>query len=53
MVLARTVFSAVHGMVDLGLDEKVAEMPLAVLRAQIRLVVHALAAGFGSGTPAG
>ncbi len=44
-LLARTMFSAVHGMVELGLDEKVAAMPPAVLRDEIRLVVRALAAG--------
>jgi AcrR family transcriptional regulator len=44
-VLARTLFSAVHGMVDLGLDEKVASLKPAELRAQIRLVVSAMAAG--------
>jgi hypothetical protein len=35
----------VHGMVDLGLDEKVASLKPAELRAQIRLVVSAMAAG--------
>lgn len=44
-VLARSLFSAVHGMVALGLDEKVATMPLPVLREQIRLVVEAVARG--------
>jgi AcrR family transcriptional regulator len=44
-LLARTLFSAVHGMVDLGLDEKVASLKPAELRAQIRLVVSAIAAG--------
>ncbi len=44
-VLARTLFSAVHGMVDLGLDEKVASLKPAELKAQIRLVVSAIAAG--------
>ncbi|MGI4955111.1 MAG: TetR/AcrR family transcriptional regulator [Janthinobacterium lividum] len=44
-LLARTLFSAVHGMVAFGLDEKIATMPLPVLRAQIRLVVEALAIG--------
>ena len=44
-VLARTLFSAVHGMVDLGLDEKVASLKPAELRAQIRLVVSAIATG--------
>ena len=45
MVQARTVFSAVHGMVDLGLDEKLGDMKLPLLRAQIRLIVGAIAAG--------
>ena len=44
-LLARSLFSAVHGMVALGLDEKVVAMPLPVLRAQIRLVVEAIARG--------
>ena len=44
-LLARTLFAAVHGMVELGLDEKVAAMPLPVLRAQIRTVVEAIARG--------
>jgi AcrR family transcriptional regulator len=44
-LLARTIFSAVHGMVQLGLDEKVAQMNLAVLAAQIRIVVQAMATG--------
>jgi AcrR family transcriptional regulator len=47
-VLARTLFSAVHGMVDLGLDEKVASLTLEELRAQVRLVVSALASGLSS-----
>ncbi len=47
-LLARTVFSAVHGMIDLGLDEKVAAMPLAVLRTQVKTVVSAIAVGLGS-----
>ena len=44
-VLARTLFSAVHGMVDLGLDEKVASLKPGELRAQVRLVVSAMAVG--------
>ena len=44
-LLARTVFAAVHGMVALGLDGTVQPMELADLRAQVRLVVEALAAG--------
>ena len=45
VLLARTLFSAVHGMVALGLDAKVAATPLPVLRAQIAQVVAAIAAG--------
>ena len=44
-VLARTLFAAVHGIVELGLDEKVASLKPAELRAQLRLVVGAIAAG--------
>ena len=44
-VMARTLFAAVHGMVDLGLDETVASLSPAALRAQVRLVVAAIAAG--------
>ena len=47
-LLARSLFAAVHGVVTLGLDEKVAAMPMPALRAQLRLVVEAL--GFGLGT---
>ena len=45
MLLARTVFAAVHGMIDLGLSEKVAKMPRTALRQQVRTVVGALGAG--------
>ena len=44
-LLARSLFAAVHGMVVLGLDEKVAAMPLPVLHAQVATVVTALARG--------
>jgi AcrR family transcriptional regulator len=47
-LLARTLFSAVHGMVELGLDEKIAAMKLPVLRAQIRMIVEAVASGLGA-----
>ena len=47
-MLARTVFAAVHGMVDLGLDAKVAAMTPAVLRKQVRTVVSAMADGLRS-----
>ena len=44
-MLARTVFAAVHGMVELGLDEKVAATSLPVLREQVQMVVGAIASG--------
>ena len=47
--LARTLFSAVHGMVALGLDEKVAAMPAGALRTQLRTVVAAMARGLACG----
>ena len=47
-VLGRTLFSAVHGVVDLGLDEKVASLKPAELRAQMRLMVAAIAAGLSA-----
>jgi AcrR family transcriptional regulator len=51
VLLARSLFSAVHGMVELGLDEKVAAIPLPQLRAQIGLVVAAMAAGLARPPP--
>jgi AcrR family transcriptional regulator len=47
-LLARSLFSAVHGMVALGLDEKVAAMPMPVLRAQIQQVVEAICRGLAA-----
>ncbi len=44
-LLARTLFSAVHGVVELGLDEKVAAMPLPLLRTQLTLLVTAITVG--------
>lgn len=44
-LLARTLFSAVHGMVGLGLDEKLVSLPAPVLRAQVEIVVAAMARG--------
>jgi AcrR family transcriptional regulator len=44
-LLARTVFSAVHGAVALGLDQRVAAIDSKGLRAQLRLLVTILAAG--------
>jgi AcrR family transcriptional regulator len=42
---ARTMFSAVHGVVILGLDEKLMPLPMPALRDQVIQIVAALGAG--------
>jgi len=44
-LLARSLFSAVHGLVLLGLEEKLQTIPLPVLREQVRFVVTAIGRG--------
>jgi AcrR family transcriptional regulator len=44
-LLARSLFSSVHGLVTLGLEEKLGVVPLATLRKQVALVVAATARG--------
>jgi AcrR family transcriptional regulator len=44
-VLPRTLFSAVHGVVALGLEEKLISLPLTDLREQVAAVVRAIARG--------
>ena len=44
-VLARSLFSAVHGMVALGLEQKLVAVPLDVLRREIALIVRAMVNG--------
>ncbi|MBV8089181.1 MAG: TetR/AcrR family transcriptional regulator [Alphaproteobacteria bacterium] len=44
-VVARTLFSAVHGVVALGLEEKLISLPLPDVRAQVAAVVRAIAKG--------
>jgi len=44
-LLARSLFSAVHGLVVLGLEEKLQTIPLPVLREQVRFVVTAIGRG--------
>jgi len=44
-LLARSLFSAVHGMVALGLEEKLQTIPLDVLREQVATVVTAMGKG--------
>lgn len=43
--LARTLFSAVHGVVVLGLEEKLGSIPLPQLRQQLTTIVQAMARG--------
>ena len=47
-LLARTLFSATHGMVSLGLDEKLVSLPLSVLRQQVETVVRATGEGLAA-----
>lgn len=47
-LLGRSIFAAVHGMVTLGLDRRVAPMDLPALRSQIALVVSAIVRGLPS-----
>lgn len=44
-LLARSLFSCVHGMVTLGLEEKLQRVPMPTLREQITTVVTALGHG--------
>jgi AcrR family transcriptional regulator len=44
-ILARTVFSAVHGIVALGLEEKLVSLPLPDLGGQLAATVRAIATG--------
>jgi AcrR family transcriptional regulator len=44
-VTARSLFSAVHGMVSLGLEQKLIAVPIAVLRREITTIVRAMVEG--------
>ena len=44
-LLARSLFSAVHGIVVIGLEEKLQSIPLPVLREQVTVMVEAMAHG--------
>lgn len=46
--LARSLFSAAHGIVALGLEERLQTVPLAALREQVTLIVEAIARGLHS-----
>ncbi len=48
-LLARSLFSATHGLVALGLEEKLQAIPLPALREQVTAVVTALGYGLAGG----
>jgi hypothetical protein len=51
MLLARTMFSAVHGVVSLSLDAKLPSLPASVLSDQVRRFVGIVAAGLVAEMP--
>lgn len=51
--LARTIYSAVHGIVSLSIEDRLGRVDEASLRGQLRLVVLALAAGLRQTPPSG
>jgi AcrR family transcriptional regulator len=46
-VTARSLFSSVHGMVSLGLEQKLIAVPIAILRREIATIVKATLTGLG------
>ncbi len=44
--LARTIYSAVHGVVQLGLQGRMIALPVPVIEKQLRIITKALATGF-------
>ena len=50
-VTARSLFSAVHGMVSLGLEQKLIAVPIAVLRREIETIVRAMVEGLTAKRP--
>jgi AcrR family transcriptional regulator len=49
-VTSRSLFSAVHGMVALGLEQKLVAVPIAALRGEIRTIVTAMVHGLSATT---
>ncbi len=47
-LLARSLFSALHGMILLGLEEKLVKMPIETLKNQIGIVVIAMLRGLAA-----
>jgi len=50
-LLARSMFSAVHGIVLIGLEEKLQTIPLVVLRQQVVIMIEAMARGLAAQPP--
>jgi AcrR family transcriptional regulator len=48
-ILARTMFSAAHGIISLGLEDRLVAVPADKLREQLRLFVDTYLAGFRHG----
>jgi AcrR family transcriptional regulator len=51
MQLARSLFSAVHGIVLIGLEEKLQSIPLDLVREQVTFMVEAFARGLAKDGP--
>lgn len=49
VLVARSLFSAVHGIVLIGLEEKLQSIPLTTLREQVTTMVKAIARGLKEG----
>src|SRR5437667_5794471 len=47
-ITTRSLFSAVHGMVSLGLEQKLIAVPIDALRVEIALIVRAMVAGLAA-----
>jgi AcrR family transcriptional regulator len=47
-LLARSLFSAVHGIVLIGLEEKLQTIPLSVLRGQVMMMIETFARGLAA-----
>jgi AcrR family transcriptional regulator len=48
-ITTRSMFSAVHGMVSLGLEQKLIAVPIAILRHEIATIVRAMIKGLTAG----
>lgn len=49
VLLARTMFSAVHGIISLGIEERLVAVPPQMLRHQVELFIATYLAGLGIG----